>query len=729
MPVEGSAGTIPLIEFPPVPGTPVGKRLMLLTGEGVRTVFHGPAPIYVFDAQDRAAASACMAMLSRTGLAHDVDIAAAFGVHRNTVARLAARLEQAGLAGVVPAKRGPKGPSKVNAKVRAIIAHNGGLSSAELVRLVRERTGRALSPGHVRRLRAGAGIEQPELTLTTDASATDEQVPDTASASPGVGSPAPAPDPAVAFDPPAQVPEHASGRSMGVALYYPALVALGLLDAARSHFRLPRSARIGVRATFLTLFFLTLLGKSTLESAKHLTRRSFGAVVGCVRAPCVKTLRRKLAELCAQQATVSLGETLSRLWVRTGLVATAYLYVDGHVKEYTGKRKLQEVWNAQRRMPLPGVISYFVGDQQGRPLLFINDGVCGSLSKSMPRIVAAIREVIGDASFTVVFDRGGYDGKLFDWLVCEGIGFITYQRGSPGLPADRFTRREARFEGKRIRFHAAEDEVKVGKSGPWRRIVVRTPTGHQTPILTSIAKEAVGTARIACLMFARWRQENFFRYMGAHHGLDQLVSYAAVEAPDQMIPNPERTRLAKQIAALRKQAAELRAEVGDAVLNEPRQGRSAHGIKVAQKGAVKKLRQLDSAIAELVATRKAAPTHVAASESGQLREAMRLEHKTLLDRIKITAYNAEEWMLDRLQRHYTNPNDIRDLLRSFADLSGEMRATRAGVVVTLDAPDTPIHRRALRALCEDLNAEGATFPGTTLPVAYRVSVHHSEKAA
>jgi hypothetical protein len=28
----------------------------------------------------------------------------------------------------------------------------------------------------------------------------------------------------------------------------------------------------------------------------------------------------------------------------------------------------------------------------------------------------------------------------------------------------------------------------------------------------------------------------------------------------------------------------------------------------------------------------------------------------------ITAYNAEEWLLDRLERHYPNPNDVRDLL-------------------------------------------------------------------
>lgn len=56
-------------------------------------------------------------------------------------------------------------------------------------------------------------------------------------------------------------------------------------------------------------------------------------------------------------------------------MATAYLYVDGHVKAYAGKRKLAEVWNSQRRMPLPGVMTYFVGDQAGKPLLFVTEGI------------------------------------------------------------------------------------------------------------------------------------------------------------------------------------------------------------------------------------------------------------------------------------------------------------------------------------------------------------------
>ena len=50
-------------------------------------------------------------------------------------------------------------------------------------------------------------------------------------------------------------------------------------------------------------------------------------------------------------------------------------------------------------------------------------------------------------------------------------------------------------------------------------------------------------------------------------------------------------------------------------------------------------------------------------------------------------------------------------------------------MVTLDPPDTPIHRRALHGLVDELNTLGATYPGTDTPVTYQVAVHHSEQAA
>jgi hypothetical protein len=68
-------------------------------------------------------------------------------------------------------------------------------------------------------------------------------------------------------------------------------------------------------------------------------------------------------------------------------------------------------------------------------LLVVTEEVRGNLAKSLPSVIAAIRKVIGNGNqrFTVIFDRGGYDGQLFEWLVEQGLDFITYQRGEVHL--------------------------------------------------------------------------------------------------------------------------------------------------------------------------------------------------------------------------------------------------------------------------------------------------------
>jgi len=717
-----------LIELQPQLGTPLGKRLRFLQSNGHCAVFLGDTAIHIYDAQDSGAQAAAIALLARARVATDIELGEAFGCHRNTVARLERRLQEGGMAGVVPAKRGPKAPHKVTPAVMEVVRELSPRGSLQVTRAIERRTGIRLNRTYVSSLLKqvrGVAVPQPGLWQESQPAPREPEPDGEGSFATEESTDGQEPIQETG-EPPVKLPDEPQrSRYLGAALYYPALQALGLLEAAASCFRLPGAADFGVRAVMLMLFFMTLFGKTTLEGAKHLWRRDFGPLVGTERAPAVKTLRRKLGDLIKQGQAACFGTLLARRWVEQGVIATAYLYVDGHVKAYTGKRKLTECWNSQRRMPLPGLLSYFVNDQQGRPLLFLTEEANASLAQVMPKIVAAIREVVGERPFTVIFDRGGYDGNLFAWLHGEGIDFITYQRGEPGLPVKQFRRRECRFEGRRVRMYLAEDQVKVGYSGPWRRIVVRTKNGHQTPILTSLADPA--PAKIACLIFARWRQENFFKYSREHQGLDELLSYAWAEADGtRLVPNPERKQVERELKAKRQELARRQAVVGQMLLDESSgSNRTGRGIKANLQDTIGQVRALEKEIANLADYRASLRKRVPVAETGP-RAVLRLEQKAIFDRIKMTAYNAEEWLLGLLVRHYPNPHDIRALLRSFALLAGEMRTTPTGVVVTLDAPDLPLHRRALRGLCGDLNKLGAISPGTEIPVTYEVAMHHSE---
>jgi hypothetical protein len=536
-------------------------------------------------------------------------------------------------------------------------------------------------------------------------------------------------------------------RYLGLTLFYPALQVVGLLELATQVYQLTGIVRFGVQQVFTELFCLALLQEPSVERVKHIVRRDLGAVMGSEHAACVKTLRRKLDELSQQRQAVQLGTLLARHWLEVGLVNASYLYVDGHVKVYNGTRLVPEVWNSHRRMPLPGIVQYFVNDLRGRPLLVVTEEVRGNLAKSLPAVIAAIRRVVGDRRFTVIFDRGGYDGQLFTWLVEQGLDFITYQRGEVHLDDHLFVRREVRWDGQRVRFSIAEDAVTVGDSGPWRRIVIRTP-GHQRPILTSLAGADIAAARVGALMLTRWRQENFFKYARAHLGLDALTTYATETAVDHEVPNPAVKAATAELKRLRTVAQKLRAALGRALVQDTHKltgigehqaetgaepSSSAHRHSARTKRAqqvppatraalIAQLQTLEVQIEETKTHLRSQPARVPLSSLGPLPQAPQLEAKLIVDTVKVAAYNAQSWLADRLARHYLNTNDLHDLVRSFASLSGTLiRQADGGLRVCLQPPDLPLHRRALAGLCADLNLAQPVFPGTEIPVHYEVA--------
>ena len=287
----------------------------------------------------------------------------------------------------------------------------------------------------------------------------------------------------------------------------------------------------------------------------------------------------------------------------------------------------------------------------------------------------------------------------------------------------------------------------VGASGPWRRIVIRTP-GHQRPILTSLDPKVVAAARVGALMLRRWRQENFFKYARAHLGLDVLTTYAAETAADREVPNPAVKAATAELKRLRITAQKLRAALGRAVVldtdastgigdqhteaaqqptppGDQPSSKTRRTPRVAPTTRAALISQLQALEVQMEQTRsqlRNLPTQVALSSLGPLPQEPQLERKLIMDVIKIAAYNAQSWLADRLASHYANTNDLHDLLRSFAYLSGTLiRQADGGLRVCLQPPDLPLHRRALAGLCADLNLTQPVFPGTDSRLQYEIA--------
>jgi Transposase protein len=732
-------------------------RLLRDADSGHDAMFVGSVALFEWAADDRATRRLVVAQVVNAKLATRVEVARVFGLHVNTVSRIAQQVAAEGVTASVRHKRGPRGPFKVTPAVVAELrrAVDDRLTERAAQRRLEQRLKIKLSQPQVHRvmyrLKQGRAV-QPALEVLPVAAAEDAGAPVAAAVESSGGLEAQAevnqPDqpsvwPAALTLAPGQ---SISSRYLGLTLFYPALRVVGLLELAAEVYQLAGMVRFGVQQVFTELFCLALLQEPSVERVKHVLRSDLGTVMGSSKAACVKTLRRKLDELSQQRQAVRLGTLLAGHWLNVGLLNASYLYVDAHVKVYNGARLVPEVWNSHRRMPLPGIVQYFVNDLRGRPLLVVTEDVRGNLAKSLPAVIVAIRRVVGDQRFTVIFDRGGYDGQLFTWLVEQGLDFITYQRGEVHLDDDLFARHEVRWDGQRVRFSIAEDAVTVGDSGPWRRIVIRTP-GHQRPILTSLDPKVIAAARVGALMLTRWRQENFFKYARAHLGLDVLTTYAAETAHDRDVPNPAVKAATAELKRLRTTAQKLRAALGRALVldtyeptgigDQPTQTaqppatadrrsrkarRTPRVAPTTRAALISQLQTLEAQIEETRSQLRNLPTQVALSSLGPLPQEPRLERKLITDLVKIAAYNAQSWLADRLACQYANTNDLHDLLRSFAHLSGTLiRQSDGGLRICLQPPDLPLHRRALTGLCADLNLGRPVFPGTDFPVHYEVA--------
>src|SRR5260221_430698 len=115
----------------------------------------------------------------------------------------------------------------------------------------------------------------------------------------------------------------------GLLLALPPLQATGLLACARQVYGGLRAGFYGLDAALLTLVFLALAGEPRAEGATRVPPAALGRVLGLDRAPEVKTIRRKLAELAAAGKATELIMALARHHAAARPDPPGFLHPDG----------------------------------------------------------------------------------------------------------------------------------------------------------------------------------------------------------------------------------------------------------------------------------------------------------------------------------------------------------------------------------------------------------------
>ena len=528
----------------------------------------------------------------------------------------------------------------------------------------------------------------------------------------------------------------------GLLLALPPLEDTGLLDAARQVYGQLKDGFYGLTATLLTLVFLALAGEPRAEGATRVPPAALGRVLGLDRAPEVKTIRRKLAELAAAGEAAGLIMALARRHAAARPEALGFLYIDGHARVYYGTRTVQKTHVARLKFPAPATMETWVTSQDGDPVFMVVAEPSDSLAGELRRLLPSLRQVVGEGRrVTVCFDRGGWSPALFADITGAGFDLLTWRKGpAPDQPAEVFsTVACADDRGRAHEYELADTVVTLAISeGPrkgqavtlrqvTRLVPARAGGNRQIHVLTSRTDLAAG--EVCWRMSARWREENYFRYARTRFALDALDSYAAApDDPDRMVPNP-----AKKAAAARIRQAEAAAQAAEAArdaallqLRSPAPGQAAYltnqVINALDAPVEAAWRELDDADQAAAATPARVPLGTLSPDMVRLET----EVKQITHAIRMAAYNAETSLARALDGHYARASDeAYAVIREALAASGDIQPGDGQLLIRLDPLTAPRRTQALAALCTQLTAARTRYPGTDLVLRYEVKPHPS----
>lgn len=511
---------------------------------------------------------------------------------------------------------------------------------------------------------------------------------------------------------------------VGVLLAMPALIQSGVIAVARDVYGSVGPAFYGLRTTMVTLLIMALLRIRRPEGLKEHSPGQLGRLLGLDRAPEMKTLRGKLARLAAFGRSAQFARALAERRVTQRGQAMGFLYVDGHVRVYHGKQPIPKTHVARMRIAMSGTTDYWINDADGDPLFVVPTEANKGLVKMLPPILEEVRGLVGERRVTVVFDRGGWSPKLFKKLIEEGFDILTYRKGQFRRVGRKYFRvHERAIDGQTIRYVLADQGIRMRNRLRLRQVTRLSDDGHhQTPIVTS--RRDLTAIEVAYRMFARWRQENFFKYLREEYALDALVT-PDVEAadPTREVPNPVRAKLNAQLRQARVELQHLYAEYGlEALNNREELHRTMRGFKIAKATAGRQILNAMKRVADLERRRAAVPTRVPVRQvvQGEVVK-LEVERKHLSDILKMVAYQAESDLFRMLAPSYHRVEEEgRTLIQNALAASGDIHVTDNELRISLEPLSSPHRTKALTALCQELNKTHTSFPGSKLRLRFEL---------
>jgi|GEM_PF-2338363 len=246
-------------------------------------------------------------------------------------------------------------------------------------------------------------------------------------------------------------------------------------------------------------------------------------------------------------------------------------YFDPHTKEYTGQLKVLKGWCGSRHAIRRIVNLDAFHTRSGRPCFIAHHSPYHDMRE---------RFFMNLARFDLLFDEDRRRGRTF--VVDRGIyglaalqafehdHVVTWEKGYRGggwkedrtvVAFERSLTRNSSRDRRTVRFQCQQSPWRRDRR--FRRILVRASRDDRDPIEVSVltSNPDMDVQDVVWAIFRRWLQENDFKYLDSHFGINQLTSRDSASFREQVdqfedrpVDSPEYRELK---AALRTREADL----------------------------------------------------------------------------------------------------------------------------------------------------------------------------
>ena len=534
----------------------------------------------------------------------------------------------------------------------------------------------------------------------------------------------------------------------GVLLSLPALLSNGLLNHSKD-FKL-ENVYYTEEMIFVCLAFLSLLRVQNINQAGTIPCGELGRVMGLDRIPEVKTLRRRIARFSAKGNVQEWSRKLSESWMAANTGLAGVLYIDGHVNLYYGHATtMPKRFVSRLRLCMSGSTDYWVNDKTGQPFFVVNEvinsGMIEQIKTSiLPRLEKDVpnqpseKQLLQNSKlnkFMIVCDRECYSAEFFDYLWQKRVAICTYNKNvKDKWPEEDFTLYETTLEdGTAEKLKLAEKEItltfgpeKDPKEIKCREVRKLSKSGHQTSIITT--NRILDILAIGLYMFARWCQENFFKYMMDNFDIDGLVSYSMEKISEtKMLVNPAYKQLDSKLKSLNGKLSKQKLLFANTTLKIENEKGKRLTKAIAKKAEIyQEIEVLESKITEIKNKKKKVDrkiTFASLPPEEKFSNVINVR-KQFMDNIKMIAYRAETAMYNliksQLGQHHQDEGRklLQQVYSSDADIIPDY--SNKTLTVKLHNFNNKKEDRVVQYLCEKLNETETEYPGTDLRIIYKL---------